>query len=244
MGAIWAGQAGGDSKSIALPPIQELAAAAEATSDDLAALLANAQTYAKTKDRARPAYMLALLANAVAEAEGSVRWKEAALQVRDAALRLALCEERHDEATKIHNEIKNLLAGGASNGSPPKLMNWAEISPIKYIMIEVNVRSRPLTKMVRTPAQFQKEVDKVQRNAMLLGLLGRVSALYPKPKDAKGSDEELQKWYVAMCDAAAALSKEAKAGNQAAAKSALASLRKSCTDCHEKFRPNAVDDDQ
>ncbi|MBI3463869.1 MAG: cytochrome c [Planctomycetes bacterium] len=230
-----------DPKPLALPPIDDLAAAAGAVADELAPALASADTFEKAKDLKRPAYALALLANAVAMADGSVQWKGSAGQVRDAALRLARTESYND-ASSAFGEIKDLLAGGATKASQGKPMTWVEIAPIKEFMVEVNVRNRALTKMVRTPAQFKQDAEKMRRNAAVLELFGSITAEHPKPKDGKGSDEEWQKWSAAMRDGAAALAKAAKAGDAPAAKTALNKMRASCSDCHAKFRPDVADD--
>lgn len=243
LAAVVAGPVGSaaDSGSPALPPIDDLAAAAETLVDGLAPSLASRDAFEKAQDLERPTYVVALLANAVAEAEGVVKWKQAAPQVRDAALRLAKAKS-YDDASKAYGEIQQLLANGAPNGGQAKPMTWVEIAPLKPVMVEVNVRNRPLTKMVRTPAQFKKDADTVRRNAAVLELLGSITAEHPKPKDGNGSQEEWQKWSVAMRDGAAELAKAAKAGDAAAAKTALTRTRASCSDCHAKFKPDADDD--
>jgi hypothetical protein len=223
-------------------PADELAAAAERLVQDLAPTLASTEAYAKTKDLDRPAYTVAVIAQAVAQSDAAVRWKPAATQIRDTAIRLAK-RPSYDEATAAYKQLQTLLAEGKGSAVAAPAMKWTEIAPLKPLMIEVNVRTRPLNRTVRSPAQFQKDSETVRRNAAVLELLGVVTAEHPKPKDAQGSTEEWIKWCQAMQSGSAALGRAAAVRDHAAAKTAFTKTRASCTDCHAKFRPEAETSD-
>ncbi len=207
----------------------ELAAAAEEVIKAFDAKLGD-------EDAARKGSILALLANAVAEAEGEAKWKSNALAVRDAAIALSKGAKSQATVDKQVREIKGLIQGG--KGAEGKPMKYLEIASLEHVMKEVNDISRPMTKNLRGTL-FAKNKDQVARDAQVWAVLAAVACTDTKSAvTAKKPQADFEKYADEFFNSAKGLAAAAKKGDQSAASEAHKAVRKACADCHAVYRPD------
>jgi cytochrome c556 len=186
------------------------------------------------------AYVLALIANGIGRAQGDAAWKKNAGQVREVALKLAKTKSA-PEASKLVAEMRSLMAGGGS-GAADSEKPWADVSPLKHVMKEVQELRRPISKNTRG-AGLKSKKDVVARDAALWAFLGYVARHDTgAAKQAKKSQADYEKFADEFIAGSRALSEAARKGDADAVKKAVSRASKACTDCHEVFRPDVTDD--
>jgi cytochrome c556 len=214
-------------------PISELAAEAETKIAAIEAGLASADSYSQGKKAiSGDAGVLAVLAQAVAEHDGSAAWKKTAADVRDAAIALSNSKS-FEEAKKSLADVK-AAQGGKSSGAKADA-DWAKIAKLSAVMTEVNRRHG---KLRRATKKAPADAGEATRDASVLAVLAVVAqADTHEVKSGKAAD--VAKWQqyakdmqVYSTKAADALRKKDDAGF----KETFTTLNKSCTDCHKDFR--------
>ena len=214
----------------------ELATAAEAIVESFETTVASSQSFKNGQEELEHrAYVTAIIANAVPEAEGDAKWKANALAVRDAALALAKIKSQNPAQTKV-KEIKGLLGGGTVGDTKP--MKYLEITSLQHVMKEVNDRNRALTKNVRSN-NFKRAQKEVTRDAQMLALLGAIARADTKSaQQAKKPQADFEKFADALVTHSKSLAEAAKKGDAGAATDAYKAVRQACADCHADFRPD------
>ncbi len=114
-----------------------------------------------------------------------------------------------------------------------------EDSPLHKIMEQVNAKNLVITKGVRTAVAFKKSQKDVAASATELAKLSKEARVFKEPSEKQKQPYET--WTKLMDDmtkSAEALAKVAgeEKTTQAEAKKAHATLKKSCTACHNVFR--------
>jgi cytochrome c556 len=215
----------------------ELAAAAEAIVESLEPTVANADSFkGGAEEVEHKGYVIALLANAVSEAEGDAKWKANALSVRDAAVALAKAKAQGAAQSKV-KEIKGMFGGGSAGEA--KSMKYLDITSLQHVMKEVNDRNRALTKNIKTATKFKSSQDTVTRDAQMLAFLGAIARADTKAaQQAKKPQADYEKFADALVTNSKTLTEASKKGDANAVGDAFKAVRKACADCHADFRPD------
>ena len=114
-----------------------------------------------------------------------------------------------------------------------------EDSPLHKIMEQVNAKNLAITKGVRTPVAFKKSQKDVADSATELVKLSKEARVFKEPSEKqKQPYETWTKLMDEMTKASEELAKVAgeNGATQAQAKKAHATVKASCTACHNVFR--------
>jgi len=234
--AAWTADADPEVKNSSVVSAENLSHAADEKIAKLEKALATPEEFEKAKKYlSRDAGMMAVFAQAIAEHEQDVDWKGSAPDVRDAAIKLAGAESQ-GEAAQFLQDVK-VARGGEARGAEVK-KNWAELIDFEALMHEITLRNRSVG---RTARKMRRKVDEetretAARDVEIMALIGVVIAANT---DYAGDDEEIKKWQKYSHEqrdngvAAAAAFRQEDAD---ALKTAYASFRKSCSECHKAFR--------
>jgi cytochrome c556 len=214
----------------------DLAAAAEEIVKGLEPTVASATSFKQDQEGVEhSAYVLALIANSIPEAEGDAKWKTGALAVRDAALELAKAKAQ-TAAAKAVKDIKSLTEGAGKASGDSKPMKPLEVCSLTHVMKEVNNRNRPMRKNLRALARNQ---ETVRRDAQVWAVLAAAARTDTKSaQTAKKPQEPFVKYSDEFFTYAKSLADAAKKGDQNAANEALKSVSAACANCHKDYRPD------
>jgi cytochrome c556 len=223
-------------KPAAAAKAADIAAAAEDLVKSLESTVSNATSFkAGDEDVARKGAIIAILANAVSEAEGDAKWKVSALVVRDAAMNLAKAKNQ-PAADKALKEIKSAIESG--KGAEGKPMKYLDITTLETVMKEVNERNKVMTKNLRG-ANFNKSKDAIARDATVWSVLAGVARSDTKSAEkAKKPQADFEKFADDFFTHAKSLAAAAAKGDQTAGTEAGKAVRKACADCHAVYRPD------
>jgi cytochrome c556 len=214
----------------------DLAAAAEEIVKGLEPTVASATSFKQDQEGVEHnAYVLALIANSIPDAEGDAKWKASALAVRDAALELAKAKAQ-TAAAKAVKDIKSLTEGAGKAAGAGKAMKPLEVCSLTHVMKEVNNRNRPMRKNLRALARNQ---DTVRRDAQVWAVLAAAARNDTKSaQTAKKSQEPFEKLSDEFFTHSKSLADAAKKGDQNAANEALKAVSAACANCHKDYRPD------
>ena len=114
-----------------------------------------------------------------------------------------------------------------------------EDSPLHKLMEQVNAKNLAITKGVRTPVAFKKSQKVVADSATELVKLSKEARVFKEPSEKQKQPYET--WTKLMDDMTKASEELAKVAGedgatQAQAKKAHATVKASCTACHNVFR--------
>jgi cytochrome c556 len=114
-----------------------------------------------------------------------------------------------------------------------------EDSPLHKIMEQVNAKNLVITKGVRTAVAFKKSQKDVAESAKELVKLSKEARVFKEPSEKQ--KQPYDKWTALMDDMTKASEDLAKVAEkddvtQAQAKKAHATVKASCTACHNVFR--------
>ncbi len=201
----------------------------------------DAATYRQAKTRVEhAAYTLALYAEAVARADGSVSWKQNARAIRDLAIELAKATNQ-TKARQLLEKIKQGLAG-ASLGQNGAEKSWEDVAPLLHVMKEVNLVNRSLRRYVRRERYFKRYHDRLEAAAVAMTLLSYIAAHDNSPakeaKDVPNPEAKYDDYSVQFFNLSRETLQAVRANDfkQAAAK--VKAMQKVCSSCHEDFRPD------
>jgi hypothetical protein len=221
-------------KTSAAAKAADLASAAEDLLKTLETMVSDSTAYKQNEDDVvHRGYVIALIANAVAESEGDAKWKGGSLAVRDAALTLAKAKN-HADASKAYKEVQALIGGG--KGSEGKPMKYLDIASLEHVMKEVNERDKQLNRNLKGTA-FARNKETVFRDANVWALLAAIARADTKTaeqmkKPQADYDKHCDDFFMGAKNLAAAAAK----GDQAKAVEARKSAKAACTNCHSDFR--------
>ncbi len=221
-------------KPAAAAKAADLAVAAEELAKSLEPTVTNAGSFKSGADEVEhKGYIIALLANAVAESEGDAPWKANALAVRDAALTLAKAKSQPN-ADKAYKELQALFGGG--KGGEGKPMKYLDVASLEHVMKEVNERDKQLNRNIKGTA-FARSKAKVAQDANVWALLAAVArADTTTSEKMKKPQADFEKHSDAFFAGAKSLAAAAAKGDQAAATEARKTTKAACTNCHSDFR--------
>lgn len=214
-------------------PVADLIPEAEDKIKLLEESLANNQSYADARQSKIPgdAGVLAILAQAIAESDEDSPWKGKAAAVRDGALAVRNATS-FDQASKGLTAIKDAIAGKPAEAKVEA--DWKGLCKLGPLMTEINRRQGKLRLATRRMPPFPPDAP---RHASVLAVLCLAAhADTHEVKDKKDVPEwekyalELQKQ---MTDEATALRKN----DADAAKKLFTEAGRSCSACHDKFKP-------
>ncbi len=114
-----------------------------------------------------------------------------------------------------------------------------EDSPLHKLMEQVNAKNLAITKAVRTAVAFKKSQKVVAESATELAKLSKEAREFKEPSEKQ--KQPFDKWTKLMDDMTKASEELAKVAGedgvtQAQAKKAHATVKASCTACHNVFR--------
>jgi Cytochrome C' len=186
-------------------------------------------------DLPRKGAVIALLATAVSESNGDVKWKPSALAVRDAAMNLAKAKGQ-PAADKALKEIKSLLDSDKPVDGQP--MKYLDITTLEIVMKEVNERNKSMTKNLKG-TNFAKNKEAIARDATVWAVLAGVARTDTKSAEkAKKPQADFEKFADEFFTQAKNLAEAAAKGDQATGTSVSKLVKKACADCHAVYRPD------
>lgn len=218
-------------------PMDVLVAEADELIGNLDKSVASESDYKKQKKVAeRDAYILAIVAHAISQHDKKeeAKWGANAAAVRDAAKAFVSAEKFADAQGAI-NRIKDLVAGGATNGDV-QAVEWNQLVPLKELMPVVNKRNLLLRRDLRTGKPRKR--DESIRNATMIALFTRT--VREDYSDVEKSEDH-EKWTQFADDARdqfagiAQMLREQKDGQL---KEAVKAGSEACNACHKVFRPD------
>ena len=230
--AVWAADPPAAPATSTYAPAEDLVAQVNASLKDLEEALSTADDFEVKQTRVvREANTLAALGLVLALHDTDHPLKAAAPALIPAAQKLAKAKTL-DEAKPALDGVKAALAGGSGSADPPA---WGKVAGLGALMKQVTFINGRLRRNV-TGKRFADQSADTARYAALLAAIGQVTNYDThEVKDAA----QLPQWYeycAAMRDSAGRINAAAKAGDQDAAKAAMADLEKSCSGCHKTFR--------
>ncbi len=197
--------------------------------------LATPEEYAAKLTRVqRDAHSLAVVAAALILHDQPHELKASAGELLEGAQALAAATDY--AAAKAAND--RLRSPSAEKGEPLASITWdVQAAPIEPLMKQVTFIYNRLRRGVNG-TRFEKQQAENARYAALLAVIGQVVSI---DKTSLKEDSDAPKWRelcAAMRDEAGQVGAAVKSLDQAAAKSALERLDRSCTECHKIFRPD------
>ncbi len=210
--------------------------------DNLQTDLADAATFRQAETRfEHAAYTLALYAEAVAQANGSIAWSAQARAVRDLAIKLAKTKN-YNQARDLLERIKNVVSGTAPAGAAPAELAWEEVAPLVQVMKEVNLVNRSLRRYVRRERYFKRYRDRLDKAAVAMTVLAYIashdnSAAKEPPKPIENAVQRYDQYSAQFVELSKLALDAVRKGSYDEAKAAVTKLQDVCAKCHEDFRP-------
>jgi hypothetical protein len=193
--------------------------------------LVDAQTYTdKSRQVTRDAHTLAAISLMLAKYDGDHRLKSAAPALLAAAQQLAKAKD-YDSAKQAFAVVETVASGKTHAATAD--VAWGKVAGLGQLMKQVTFVNNRLKRNLR---RFDERKEDNARDAAVLAAIAQ-AANYDTHEVKDPAD--LDKWYQLcgeMRDAAGDLNAQIRAGDKAAAETALANLGKSCETCHETFR--------
>lgn len=232
----------------ALPKLAELVQAKDIeplVQDVIASLetdMADAATFRQAETRVEHgAYTLALYAEAVAQADGSVAWSARARAVRDLAIKLAKTKN-YDEARELLEKIKGLISGSEGGVTGGSELPWEEVAPLQQVMKEVNLVNRTLRRYVRRESYFTRYRDRLDKAAVAMTVLAYIaahdnSAAQEPPKPVENAVAKYDAYSQDFIRLSKAALDAVRKGSYSDARKAITEMQDVCAKCHEDFRP-------
>ena len=214
-------------------PVADLVTEADAKIKLIEGHLENETTFDEVKkDRklATDAYVLAILAQGVAEHDDASAWKATAADVREAARQVGSAKT-YDDAKKAFATLKEAHAG---KGSGAKVeADWAKVGRLGRTMVEVSKRQ---TKLRRATKKLPEDTSEAARDASVLAVLALT--IHADTHEVKNPADKPE-WYKLSDEfrgIAMDLNKSLVAKDAEGSKAAFNKLGKSCQTCHDKFK--------
>jgi hypothetical protein len=225
------------------PPVSRFAPAADLVNQldqyiaGLEKCVVSEEEFADTQNKiANDANTLIVIAQALAlhDEENDYKGKAGALI---AAAQDVLKASTLAEAQKAVEALKTAAAEGGDGNAPTE---WEPIASLEHLMKQVPLVNTRL-KRTMTGARFESRADDNAGYAAVLAAIAQASMV---DTHEATNDDEVQQWYdfcAMMRDAAGAVRAAVRAGDREAADAAMATLAKSCDDCHAVFHVEALD---
>lgn len=236
----------------ALPKLAELVQAKDIeplVQDTISSLetdLADAATFEQAQTRVEHgAYTLALYAEAIAQADGSVAWSPRARAVRDLAIQLAKTKN-YNEARSLLQKIKDVIAGSGAAAEGAE-MSWEEVAPLAQVMKEVNLVNRTLRRYVRRESYFTRYRDRLDQAAVAMTVLAYIaahdnSAAENPPQPIENAVQKYDAYSHDFIQLSKAALDAVRKGSYTDAQEAITKMQDVCAKCHEDFRPGIAID--
>ncbi|MEZ6058135.1 MAG: hypothetical protein R3C01_15665 [Planctomycetaceae bacterium] len=201
--------------------------------------LGTVATYNKGKeDISQDANVLAAIAGVVEVHPGEVSWKEKAKFLRDLSYDMYMAADgtgsKPFNATQApFEQIEVLLNGGsAPDKDSMEKVPFADVADRTQLMYRIRKTFDNLKSNINTEARLTSEADMVQREFAVLALIGQVIS----DKSYEYSESpEYRGFAKTFTDAAISGRQAAEAKNFTVYMEAIATIQKTCADCHGKF---------
>ena len=179
----------------------------------------------------KDASTLAVLALVLANHDKDSERKPAAGLLLEAAKELAGSASDFDQAQAAWTRLQRAL----ESTGPGRAVTWEPVADLATLMQQVPIVNNSLRRGVNG-RRFKRSVDKTAGLAATLAALAQASSL----DTGYCSDQEEEVLWREICaqlrDSAAEVNAAVRAGDQEAAKAALAKSVQSCDACHHRFR--------
>ena len=221
-------------KTSSYPPAPELGKQLEGFLKGLEAAVANEADYKDAQTRIpKDANTVLLVALALGMHDTDNDYKAAAPAMVEAAKKLMAAKDY--KATKT--AVEALKAAASSKGDPSKL-SWkeAESASLPALMQQVPLVSAKLKRSVK---QLKKKGEDATGQAAVIAVIGQGSMALSAQTQKPGEAEKWFKYCGEMRDACTEVIAGVKAQDDKAVEKAIATMTKSCDDCHEVFNPKA-----
>jgi cytochrome c556 len=174
----------------------------------------------------------------IAVYDGDVRWKDGAARARDRFAAAAFeCNQGNDKtfvvATQASEDLQKLISGSRLEGPVAKQVEWQRIAARQPLMARLSRAEKTLAEVSASDATFAKEPERLLHAAEMVAMIGE---FMQQPKCEDFDDDTYRGYATTMRDAAARAAAATRAGDFAAAQSAISALRKSCDTCHGDYR--------
>ncbi len=184
--------------------------------------------------------LLATLFAVIDQFDGDVRWKDSAALARDVMARTAAnlkaggSIQVYNESKKRKQDLDDLVRGSRLQGTGSDEMVWSDIadrSPLMQLLesrFESNLKS-----WTSNGTELRTHSDDIVHEAELTAMIGAV-LLREGMDDA--DDDEYRPFAEMLARGGTRLVQAAKAQDEEAARKAMASISRSCVDCHDNYR--------
>ncbi len=216
-------------------PIDDLAAQLDSFLESLESDLADPQGYGEYQQGrvAKDANTVAVLGLVIGKHDGKHKLQAAAPAVIKAARRLGDSADDYERAKAALEALKKAVAEPPAAAAEPPA--WEPVADIQQLMQQVPVVNNSLRRGV-TGRRFDRSRDKSAGEAATLAAIAQASMF----DTSYCGDEESERTWAAICaemrDAAAAVNRAVRKGDQETAKQGLARLVETCDACHDQFR--------
>lgn len=174
----------------------------------------------------------------IAVYDGDVRWKESASRARDRFAAAAIeCNQGNDKtfavATQAAEDLAKLTSGGRLDGPVAKDVAWHRIAARPPLMWRLEQAETALAEVSASDATFAKQPERFVHEAEMVAMIGA----FIQQAEFEFYDDDTYRGYASgMRDAAVQAAAATRKGDFAAARAALAEVRKSCVACHGDYR--------
>ena len=189
----------------------------------------------------RQAYsILSAMFGIAAEYNGDIRLKDKAAAARDHFARTAAgskvgTPQAYDQAKKAHQDLQDLLNGGAVELSPPvDDVDWSMIVERSPLMVRLDeALNKKLRAATSDAGTFKSESETVEHEAQIVSAISAILVHEPMPDhDATNYAD----WCKKMRAAAKNIVDGVKLNNYDQVRAAVGEISKQCDDCHGEYR--------
>ena len=184
--------------------------------------------------------LLAMLFAIIEQYDGDVRWKSQAPAARDMFSRTASnlkaggSIQVYNEAKQRNLDLGDLVRGSRLEDSSEEERTWDAIvdrTPLMQLLesrIETNLKQ-----WTNSNSEFNKDPEKVRREAELVAAIGQV-LMDENMEDA--ADEEYRQFAQLLRDGAQQVVQAVQAKDAELAGNGVSDIGRSCVDCHDSYR--------
>lgn len=184
--------------------------------------------------------LLAMLFGIIERYDADVRWKDSAPLARELFARTASnlkaggSIQVYNESKKRKQDLDDLVRGSRLLGTSSEQVDWSSIVDRAPLMELLDGRFEPnLKAWTSSDGEFKSHQEQLAREAELVGVIGAV--LVSEGMD-DADDEEYRGYAESLKTGGLELARAALAADAEAAREAMVTLSRSCTDCHDIYR--------
>jgi hypothetical protein len=183
---------------------------------------------------------VALSFGVIAAYDTDIRWKKQAEQARDLFARVAAnCKVGTDQSlaeAKIRMaDLEMLLDGNPIEAKADRDEDflWSQVAGRPPLMARLETAEQTAAATIASKGDFEKQRDALIRAAEMMAMIGEVI----QQRDYEHHDDETYRGHASqMRDAGVKAAAAARSKDYEAARAAIGTLQKACTECHGGYR--------